>query len=269
MLKLTPAFASSLNSSVPVSPSEGASKVPAQLSAMLPSGIRGRGLGRGVPASPPPTVSQGNHHETPPPVHSQTESLSGSPLPVEFLDYIEAMGQNILSLREQVTEIKGEISTISHRGSDSQHVFDALHAELNDYKRDFIYEHMKPLLRPLLFIYDSIESFDKEIERYEVDQLTQNLSPDALRATKVRQNINFLREQLVEALQVCEVEPMSYPIGTFDPKTQKAIETVPVDFTQDGQVMNVIRIGWTMRGHILRPAEVIIGKANRNLGGHN
>jgi molecular chaperone GrpE (heat shock protein) len=269
MLKLNPAFAGSPNPNAPIPSSEGGSKIPVQLSAMLPSGIRGRGLGRGVPASPPPIASQGGAHETPPPVHNPQESFTSSSLPSEFLDYIEAMGQNILALREQVTEIKSEVNTINHRGSDSQHVFDALHSELNDYKRDFIYEHMKPLLRPLLFIYDSIESFDKEIERYEVDQRSQELSPDALRATKVRQNINFLREQLVEALQVCEVEAMSYPMGNFDPKTQKAIETVPVDPALDGQIMQVIRIGWTMHGHILRPAEVVIGKANKNFGGNN
>jgi len=183
------------------------------------------------------------------------------------LDYIEARGQNIVSLREQVTEMKSELNTINNRGSDTQHVFDALHAELNDYKRDFIYEHMKPLLRPLLFLFDSIDSFDKEIERYEGAQSEQNLPPDALRATKVRQNIAFLREQLVEALQVCEVEPMSLPTGAFDPKTQKAIESVPVEAAYDGQIVQVIRIGWTMQGHILRPAEVIIGKVPRNTDG--
>ncbi len=230
MFKLTPALAGLPISNVPApkSASEGASKIPAQLSAMLPSGIRGRGLGRGVPAGAPST-SHGGHHDAPPPAQGHESLPTPSALPTEFLDYIEAMGQNIVSLREQVTEMKSELNTINNRGSDTQHVFDALHAELNDYKRDFIYEHMKPLLRPLLFLFDSIDSFDKEIERYESAQGEQNLPPDALRATKVRHNIAFLREQLVEALQVCEVEPMSLPTGVFDPKTQKAIESVPVE----------------------------------------
>jgi molecular chaperone GrpE (heat shock protein) len=228
---------------------------------MLSNGMRGRGLGRGAPpVSVPAPHATPAPHGAPEPAPSHHETSSNS-LPPEFLDYIEAMGQNIGLLREQLGEVRGELHALNHRGADSQRVFDALHHELNDYKRDFIYEHMKPLLRPLLFLYDSLEGFDQEMKLYEENQQGQTLAPDALRGTKVRQNIGFLRDQLVQALEVCEVEPLAPPSGHFDPKTQKAIDTVAVAPEQDGTIAQVLRVGWTMNGHLLRPAEVVLGKA--------
>jgi molecular chaperone GrpE (heat shock protein) len=97
---------------------------------------------------------------------------------------------------------------------------------------------------------------------YEAAQTGQPLSPDALKATKVRQNITFLRDQLIEALQVCDVEPMPVPNGTFDAKTQKAVETVAVAPELEGQIQKVVRIGWTMHGQPFRPTEVVIGKSH-------
>lgn len=238
---------------------------------MLPNNLRGRGLGRGAPP-----VGATTPHGTPEPhPHASHDATSGpshptSPLPPEFLDYIEAMGQNIVQMRAQMDEMRGEMNAMNQRGSDSQHVFDTLHAELNDYKRDFIYEHMKPLLRPLLFLYDSLESFDREMESYELAQAGQELPDDALHGTKVRQNITFLRDQLVQALSVGDVEPMPTPtVGhPFDAKTQKAVDTVAVEPALDGTVAQVVRIGWFMNGHILRPAEIVLGKSQHHATNH-
>ena len=255
MSKLIPVFVG-----VPVENSPLSSRVNAML---------GRGLGRGAPAGGLPT-SHGVPEAAPAAPPPQPAPAGGAPpaLPPEFLDYIEAMGQNIAFLREQLGEVRGELSALNGRGSDSQRVFEALHDELNDYKRDFIYEHMKPLLRPLLFLYDSLDSFDQEMKLYEDNQRGQTLAADALQGTKVRQNLAFLRDQLIQALSVCEVEPLPIPTGAFDPKQQKAIDTAPVAPELDGTIINVIRIGWTMHGHLLRPAEVVLGKNNSHPARH-
>jgi molecular chaperone GrpE len=234
-----------------------------RLSAMLPGGVRGRGFGRGAPPVGTP-VGAPDPAPLTSPSREEPSVAANHALPPEFLDYVEAMGQNIAFLREQLGEVRGELSALNGRGSDSQRVFDVLHHELNDYKRDFIYEHMKPLLRPLLFLYDSIDGFDQEMKLYEDVQEGQTLAPDALQGAKVRQNIGFLRDQLVQALGVCDVEPLPLPSGSFDPKSQKAIDTIAVNPELDGTIQNVVRIGWTMHGHVLRPAEVVLGKANQN-----
>lgn len=244
---LIPAFAFAGN---PIR-SESDSPLAARLQAMLP----GRGFGRGAPPANLPTPQHlppdGSAHSTPSPTG----------LPPEFVDYVEAMGQNIAVLREQMEAMRGDIGQINGRGADSARVFEVLHAELGDYKRDFIFAHIKPLLRPLLFLSDSLDVFDGEMKLYEDAQSAQTLAPDALRGAKVRQNIAFLRDQLIEALGVCEVEPMPIPHGKFDAHFQKAVQTAPVAQEFDGTIVRVIRLGWTLNGQILRPAEVVVGKA--------
>ena len=224
--------------------------------AMLPGQLRGRGIGRGAPPHPAHAPSSTN---TPHDSHAPHTETTLAP---EVLEYLEAMGQNLLHLRDELSETRSELAALTHRDSDSKRVFDALHAELGDYKRDFIYEHMKPLLRPLLFLFDSLQGFDEEMALYEVAQTDQTLAPDALKATKVRQNITFLRDQLIEALQVCDVEPMPIPHGAFDAKTQKAVDTLEVAPELEGQIQKVVRTGWTMHGQPFRPTEVVIGRSH-------
>ncbi len=137
-------------------------------------------------------------------------------------------------------------------------VFDTLHAELSSYKNDFIYEHLKPVVRPLLFLFDSLEQFEEEITRLEPpaqEERRQEFSPRL-----VRENLHYFREQLVEALRICEVTQMDKPEGAFNPKLHKAVEVVPVAADQDNTVQRVVRSGWYLNGQLLRPAEVVVGR---------
>jgi len=163
--------------------------------------------------------------------------------------------QGMQSHLEQVADM---ITAISERESSLEKVFNTLHTELTDYKNDFIYEHMKPVVRPLLFLYDSLEQFDKEVAIYEQpeERRQSGLSPSV-----VRENLAYFREQMVEALRICEVTLMEPPQGAFNPRLQKAVDVVPVEASQDNTILRVVRPGWFLNGQLLRPAEVIVGKA--------
>lgn len=176
----------------------------------------------------------------------------------EILEYVAGMAQELLVLREKISGVAEAVDELNGRESTQEKVFDTLHAELGDYKRDFIYEHLKPVVRPLLFLYDSLEQFDSEIEQYERPQPEERrgLSPRL-----VRENVVFFRDQLVEALQVCEVTMMEAPQGAFNPKTQKAVGVESVPSERDNTVVRVVRSGWYLNGQMLRPAEVVVGKA--------
>jgi molecular chaperone GrpE (heat shock protein) len=176
----------------------------------------------------------------------------------EILEYVAGMAQELLSLREKISGIADQVGEMNARESTQEKVFDTLHAELGDYKRDFIYEHLKPVVRPLLFLYDSLEQFDGEVKQYERpgEQERRGLAPHL-----VRENVGFFRDQLVEALRVCEVVRMEGPEGTFNPKVQKAIGVEPVGAEQDNTIVRVVRSGWYLNGQLLRPAEVVVGKS--------
>ena len=221
------------------------------------SGMRGRAMGRGaapmgvgVPTSP----SHAPSPSTPEPVHPDDH---------ELFDMLDALAHAVTQMNANLETVRADVSHMKHKGSDSEKVFNALHAEMGDYKRDFVFEHIKPLLRPLLFVFDSLDEFDSEMALYEEDQARLELRPNALRATKVRQNIAFVRDQLEQALASCDVEPLPIPSGRFDGHDQKAISSVPVSPELDGTIQGVTRGGWTLKGHTLRPTEVIVGKAQK------
>lgn len=115
------------------------------------------------------------------------------------------------------------------------------------------------MIRPLLFLYDSLEQFDAEIALYERPNTGERrqvgLSPQL-----VRENISFFRDQLIESLRICEVAPMEAPKGAFNARLHKVIDVVPADDAQDGMIQRVVRSGWYLNGQLLRSAEVIVGK---------
>jgi hypothetical protein len=170
---------------------------------------------------------------------------------------------------EDMEEMHALVVRLSERDTHNEKAFNTLHAELGDYKKDFIYEHLKPVVRPLLFLFDSIEGFEAEIASYETTPSPSHAAShavppeagaDLMPTRVVRQNAVFFREQLVEALRICEVTSMDTPQGRPDPKHHKAIRVVPVAPEQDGLIQSVVRSGWFLNGHLLRPAEVIVGK---------
>jgi molecular chaperone GrpE (heat shock protein) len=165
---------------------------------------------------------------------------------------------DIDEMRENMEEMTRMLQEMYERGSAQEKVFNTLHAELQDYKNDFIYEHLKPVVRPLLFLYDSMENFDIEIanyERPESDERRSSCSPGM-----VRENVAFFREQLVEALRICEVTPMSKPEGQYDPKLHKPVDIVPVPDEHENTIQRVVRSGWYLNGRVFRHAEVVVGK---------
>lgn len=207
-----------------------------------------------LPAAPQPgAASSGTASET-----ASTGETMGETTSEEILEYVAGMAQELLVLREKISGVAGAIDEMSTRESTQEKVFDALHAELGDYKKDFIYEHLKPVVRPLLFLYDSLEQFDGEVEQYERPQPEERRS---LSPRLVRENVSFFRDQLVEALRVCEVTMMEPPTGAFNAKMQKAIGVESVGPELDGTVVRVVRSGWFLNGQMLRPAEVVVGKA--------
>ena len=177
----------------------------------------------------------------------------------QVLEYVASMAQELLSMRDALGHMTQQIEEINQRESTQEKVFDTLHAELGDYKKDFIYERLKPIVRPLLFLYDSLEQFDDEVAQHERND---NDERRGLSPRLVRENVVYFRDQLVEALHVCQVTQMDTPKGVFNAKLHKAMSVEDVPNEQHGQILRILRSGWYMNGQLLRPAEVIVGKGN-------
>ena len=170
------------------------------------------------------------------------------------------MSAELAEMRDEIERLTEQVTQVNERESSLERVFDTLHAELSDYKNDFLYEHLKPVVRPLLFLFDSIEQFDSEVAMTQSVSPNPTPTPGTLAALVVRENIEYFRDQLVEALQVCEVTIMEAPRGAFNSKFHKAVDVMPVEREKDGTIVRVVRSGWFLNGQLLRPAEVVVGK---------
>ena len=163
-------------------------------------------------------------------------------------------------LRDTLSEVHRLLAEVADRGTAQDKVFDTLHSELQDYKNDFIYEHLKPVLWPLLFLFDSLEQYGREI----VHRATET-KDSRVEAKEVLDHLKFFRGQLVEALRICEVTPMKQPQGLIDPKLHKGISVDIVDDPDlENTIRRVVRTGWYLNGKVLRHAEVVIGKTAEN-----
>jgi molecular chaperone GrpE (heat shock protein) len=161
-------------------------------------------------------------------------------------------------LRSTVLDMQRVLNEIADQGTAQNRVFDLLHTELQDYKNDFIYEHLKPVLWPLLFLFDSLEQYAREV----VGRVSAS-GEQVVEAREVLDHLKFFRGQLVEALRICEVTPMKQPSGVIDVKSHKGIGIEKVDNpAEDNTVRRVVRTGWYLNGKVLRHAEVIVGKYN-------
>jgi len=210
------------------------------------------------PHGPPQVRGGADARETADDTHVEPPAPrpSGSSAAMRLAGELEAMHGTLDRLSDMV-------STMYERESSLEKVFDALHAELADYKNDFLYEHLKPVVRPLLFLFDSLEQFDAEVAMAEAamkERGVEERRQTMISPSVVRENIRYFRDQLIEALRVCEVTIMDTPRGAFSAKFHKAIDVVPVSQEQDNTIQRVVRSGWFLNGQLLRPAEVVVGK---------
>jgi molecular chaperone GrpE (heat shock protein) len=218
-------------------------------------------IGLGVAGAVAPTLASRHVADVQSESLTRTQSAAPAELLTEAQRVLEEdryMMRKLDNLEDGMEQMSRLLQEICDRGTAQDKVFDTLHSELQDYKNDFIYEHLKPVVRPLLFLYDSLEQFEDELalqERPQGDERRSDLSP-----ALVRQNMAFFREQLAEALRICEVTPMQTPEGVFDPKCHKAVDIALVESGQENMIQRVVRSGWYLNGHVFRPAEVVVGK---------
>ncbi len=166
---------------------------------------------------------------------------------VKFKSLVASIG----NLTELVTSMQEQAE---EQNSAHEKAFDQLYEEMSGYKNDFFYERLKPTLRSLLFLLDSIEEFEREVEQYEEEgEVTPT---DILKA-----NLAHFRDQLTDTLSMSEMAPIEAPNAMFNAKIQRAVQVVQVESDQHNTVQRQIRGGWTLGGKMLRPADVVVGKS--------
>ena len=186
--------------------------------------------------------------------------LSADAVSLRTLEVIEKMGEEITALREETRHLHGVVKELSLQQGMQQNVFDTLHAELSDYKNDFVGARLKPVISTMLFLHDAMSKFRKEVDTL-VDP-PDWLGSKVLSKDLVEGNMMHFQDQMDEALRICEVEKIEVREGEIaDTKTQKVIALEPTpDIALDKCVQRIVRSGWRQGSKVFRPTEVAVWK---------
>lgn len=166
------------------------------------------------------------------------DSAAPAAPPVEAME----VGARVDRLADRVGALEQLILRRAREDQAQQVAFNALHAELQQYKADAQRMSQKPILKGLILMYDA------------ACRLLETLP-----ASRGTEAVETLAEEIIELLRRHDVEMMPEQPERFDNRIQMAIKTELVDRREDDQrVAQILRQGFRWGTQVLRPQEVIV-----------
>lgn len=151
--------------------------------------------------------------------------------------------------------IEGQLAELMTRDGSRQKLFDSLHAELLNYRDNFIRESLqRPFIHDLVLLFDDLTELAKQLATAAEEQNARG------HVARWRDNLQNSIHSLLEILHRFEVKEVETK-ETFDRAIHRAVCFEPTDCEQeDGQVMARVRRGFIWRDRLIRPEEVIVKK---------
>ena len=94
-----------------------------------------------------------------------------------------------------------------------------------------------------------------------VDDLERALAADAGDGDAYRRGVEIIHKQLLDVMARRGVAPIEAAGADFDPTLHQAVVHEPSDSHRDGEVVEELRRGYTLRGRLLRASMVKVAKA--------
>jgi molecular chaperone GrpE len=89
----------------------------------------------------------------------------------------------------------------------------------------------------------------------------QDLAPSS---TKIAEGVSMVLRQFKEALGKVGVREVQTQGLAFDPTRHEAVDMVSVPASDDGLIMEEVQRGYLLHERLLRPAKVVVGRAERH-----
>ncbi len=70
--------------------------------------------------------------------------------------------------------------------------------------------------------------------------------------------VKLVYDQFIAVLKRCGMEPVQAGGEPFNPELHEAISYIPSPSVEAGRVIDQLRCGWTISGHLMRAAQVIV-----------
>ena len=159
------------------------------------------------------------------------------------------------ALTDHLRLIEDQLAELVSRDGTTQKLFDSLHAELLNYRDNFIHESLqRPFIHDLVLLFDDLTGLAKQLDTVADEQKRRG------QVARWRDNLQNAIHALVEILYRFDVKEVETK-ETFDRAVHRVVCYEPTDCEQeDGQVMARVRRGFIWRGKLIRPEEVIVKK---------
>lgn len=177
-----------------------------------------------------------------------------------FSRLLEAKSQEPVSVdTSSMDRLEKLVEKKLHIESANQKLFDRLHAELKEYRDNFIFDALhRPLIKDLIAFHDDLDNLKQQIHG-----AGHGAAPEALEATlqTIRVNISHLQDFLMEIFRRLDVEDYETEGDRLDLQHHKAVrQEAAATAEEDNFVTARLRRGFRWRGKVLRPEEVVIKK---------
>ena len=126
-------------------------------------------------------------------------------------------------------------------------------AELENYKREAARQAQQRerigAERVILALLPALEHMDRAL-----DYAGDEPDPEAL-----KQGIEMIRSQIMESLEFAGLQPIQPQPGQgFDPSLMEAAEAKDAPDAEPGTVLQVLSVGYSFKGKLLKPARVVV-----------
>ncbi len=203
---------------------------------------------------------EGVSEELPVPISAEADDLapsSGTGLPEEVdlgrrLDALQAdLRAGLVALGQRLTRLESHFETKLMYDDSKDRTIDALHRELQDYREDLQFKHLRPLVADFLILYDDLTGL---LASFRADQ------PDAAEVEPTRTLLNsldLLCDDMAAALEKYGFEFFTHEGPEIDRGLQRVQGTVPTDQAAlDRTVAVRLRRGLRYEERIIRPEVV-------------
>ncbi|MDC0662446.1 nucleotide exchange factor GrpE [Marinobacter sp. SS21] len=153
-------------------------------------------------------------------------------------DEVEALKAQVQEVKDQILRTQAEMQNVRRR------------AEIDVEKAHKF--ALEKFVKELLPVADSLE---KAVES------TETQDADAPMVASIREGVGMTLDLLLGGMKKFKVEQLN-PVGEpFDPQRHEAMSMVPAPDAEPNSVVAVIQKGYTLNERLVRPAMVVVAKA--------
>lgn len=133
----------------------------------------------------------------------------------------------------------GKIAQDAHKNT----LFDKMYAELNSYKNDLYQKILKPFVMDAIMLIDDTNKLIRDMDKTDAEKIFKALSG--------------IPDDLLEILERNGIEAFEEESDTFNPKTQRALKTIPTNNPElDNKIESRVRQGYRWDEKIIKPEMV-------------